>query len=286
MPPGTPRKTYLGNTIRMRSTVLIATLLSAFITYAQDAMLNERAAKEAVHRIVRHSGLQPDFTVLENSAIPTAIAYIKGKQRIIAYNPVFMARVMDSTCTNWSAISILAHELAHHLLGHTLDPAKVKPGDELACDRYSGFILHAMGATLAESLAAMDVAGNPHGTEDHPPKHARLAAIEQGWNDSRMIAERVEPEPFAVHDAFRFVVSFTGDANTYYVDADNRLVWFNNFAEPIQFGQLETLQSKDPKYQLTWSDKTYVVDGRNTIWKRTGNGMQMKVGRMEPYARQ
>jgi hypothetical protein len=270
----------------MRIFVLIATLLSVCIVGAQDAMLNERAAKEAVYRIVRHSGLQPDFMVLENSAIPTAIAYIKGKQRIIAYNPAFMARVMDSTCTNWSAISILAHELAHHLLGHTLDPDKLKPGDELACDRYSGFILHAMGATLEEALAAMDVAGNPHGTEDHPPKHARLAAIEQGWNEARMISERVEPEPFAVHDTFRFVVSFTGDANTYYVDADNRLVWFNNYAEPIQFGQLETLQSKDPKYQLTWSDRTYVVDGRNTIWNRTASGMQMKVGTMSGYARE
>lgn len=270
----------------MRSTVLLATLLSVCIASAQDALLNERAAKEAVYRIVRHSGLQPDFTVLEKNDIPTAIAYIKGKERVIAYNPAFMARVMDSTCTNWSAISILAHELAHHLLGHTLDPGSVHPGDELACDRYSGFILHAMGATLAEALAAMDVAGNPHGTADHPPKHSRLAAIEQGWNEARMIAERVEPEPFLVDDAFRFVVSFTGDANTYYVDAANRLVWFNNHAEPIQFGLLETLTSKDPKYQLTWSDKTYVVDGRDTIWKRTASGMQMKVGTMSSYARQ
>jgi hypothetical protein len=285
VPSDTRCKTYLVIP-HMRILLLITTLLSACIAIAQDALLNERAAKEAVHRIVRHSGLQPDFTVLENREIPTAIAYIKDRKRVIAYNPAFMARVMDSTCTNWSAISILAHELAHHLLGHTLDPKEVKPGDELACDRYSGFILHAMGATLAESLAAMDVSGNPHGTEDHPPKHARLEAIQQGWDESRMIAERVEPEPFLVHDAFRYVVSFTGDDNTYYVDMHDRLVWFNNYAEPIQFGTLEQLSSKDPKYKLTWSDKVYVVDGRNTIWKRTASGMQMKVGIMEPYARQ
>ncbi len=61
---------------------------------------------------------------------------------MIEYNPMFMAMVMDSSCSNWSAISILAHEIAHHLLGHTLDPTNVRPGDELACDRYSGFILH------------------------------------------------------------------------------------------------------------------------------------------------
>ncbi len=166
----------------MRLLLLIPALLYACLVSAQDGMLNERAAKEAVYRIVRHSGLQPVFTVRENTGIPTAVAYIKGKERVIAYNPAFMARVMDSTCTNWSAISVLAHEIGHHLLGHTLDPGNVHTGDELACDIYSGFILHAMGATKEEALAAMDVAGNPHGTENHPPKHARLNAIQQGWN--------------------------------------------------------------------------------------------------------
>ncbi|MBX2978703.1 MAG: hypothetical protein KF905_05350 [Flavobacteriales bacterium] len=265
---------------------LFTFLLAPCMASAQDAMLNERAAKDAVQRIVRHSGLQPGFTVVENLDIPTAIAYIKGKQRIIAYNPGFMARVMDSTCTNWSAISILAHEIAHHLLGHTLDPGQVHPGDELACDHYSGFILHAMGATLEEALATQEVTGDPHGTHRHPPKHARIQAIRQGWEEARAIAERREPEPFHVHDAFRFVVRFTGDANTYYVDAEDRLVWFNNLAEPIQFGRLEQFPNKDAKYRLSWNDEDFVVDGREVIWKRTATGMQMKVGTMSVYARQ
>ncbi len=269
----------------MRLLLVLPALLSLCMASAQDGMLNERAAKEAVYRIVRHSGLQPVFTVRENTSIPTAVAYIKGKERVIAYNPAFMARVMDSTCTNWSAISVLAHEIGHHLLGHTLDPGNVHPGDELACDMYSGFILHAMGATKEEALAAMDVAGNPHGTENHPPKHARLEAIQQGWNEARMIAERVEPEPFAVHDAFRYVVSFTGDANTYYVDADNRLVWFNTYAEPIEFGSLENTTSKEPKFRLVWNDKHYFVDGRNMIWKRSATGIERIVGSMSNYAR-
>ncbi len=248
-------------------------------------MLNERAAKEAVHRIVRHSGLQPDFTVQEDPSIPTAVAYIRKKQRVIAYNPAFMARVMDSTCTNWSAISVLAHEIGHHLLGHTLDPDKVRPGDELACDRYSGFILHAMGATQDEALATQAVAGDPHGTHRHPPRHARIEAIRQGWDEARMIAERITPEPFVVQDAFSYVVRFTGDANTYYVDTSDRLVWFNNVAEPIEFGRLQQTTGGDPKFRLVWGEQELLVDRRNIIWKRTNSGMQMKVGRMDAYAR-
>lgn len=252
---------------------------------AQDAIMNERAAKEAVHLIVRHGGLQPDFTVQEKHDIPTAVAYIHKKQRVIAYNPAFMARVMDSTCTNWSAISILAHEIGHHLLGHTLDPASVRPGDELACDRYSGFILRSMGATLDEALATQEATGDPHGTHRHPPKHARMEAIRQGWDEARMIAERIAPPPFVVQDAFRYVVRFTGDANTYYVDERDRLVWFNNFAEPIEFGRLERATEGDPAYRLVWGEEALLVDRRNIIWKRTNSGMQMKVGKMDAYAR-
>ncbi len=247
--------------------------------------MNERAAKEAVYRIVRHSGLQPDFIVRENRGIPTAVAFVRDRQRIIEYDPKFMAKVMDSTCTNWSAISILAHEIAHHLLGHTLDPDRVRPGDELACDHYSGFILRAMGASLATAMAAMEVAGDPHGTQHHPPQHARLDAIRQGWTQALEISERKEPEPFVVQDAFRFTVRFTGDPNTYYVNANDELVWFNTFAEPIEFGILERLEGGDPKFRLSWSDQIFHVDGREAIWKRTTAGMQMLVGRMEPYGR-
>jgi hypothetical protein len=249
----------------------------------QDAVMNERAAKEAVHRIVRYSGLQPDFIVRENASVATAIAFVKDRQRIIEYNSEFIARVMDSTSTNWSAISILAHEVAHHLLGHTLDPERVRPGDELACDRYSGFILQAMGATLEATLSAMEVSGNPHGTRSHPPKHARSEAIRQGWIQSRELAERKEPEPYEVRDVFRFTVRFTGDANTYYVDRDDKLVWFNSYAEPIEFGSLEQLDGRDPKYRLHWSDASFQVDGKDVIWRRTTSGLHMIVGHMEPY---
>ncbi len=273
--------------IMLRNTsILFPVFFCAGICTAQDAQINERAAKEAVFRIVKHSGLQPDFTVRENLSIRTAIAFIKGRERVIEYNPAFIAMVMDSSQTNYSAISILAHEIAHHLLGHTLDPASLRPGDELACDQYSGFVLHAMGATLMETLAAIEVAGDPHGSPHHPPKHARLEAIRQGWEQARSIAERKEPQPFVIQDDLKYVVRFTGDDNTYYVNEQNRLVWFNTYAEPIEFGNLVLMEGADHRYKLTWSDQHYIIDGQNTIWKRTASGMQMNVGRLRSYARE
>lgn len=269
----------------MRLSVLLLALLPGLPLAAQEVRVSERAAKEAVHRIVERSGLLPDFVVRANPEVRTAVAFIKGRERVIEYNPAFIATIVDSSRTNWSAVSILAHEIAHHLLGHTLDPAAVHPGDELACDRYSGFILHELGATLAESLAAMDVAGDPHGTWRHPPKHARCIAIQQGWEDARRLRDRSAPEPPALDDTFQFVVRFAGDRNTYYVDADGRLVWFDEHAEPIGFGACTPSIAAGFAYELTWEDQTFYVDRHNTIWSRTAHGMQMNVGRLEAYAR-
>ena len=262
---------------------LLFAITSATSVRAQNEGVNERAAKDAVHRIVRHSGLLPTFVVRENRELRTAVAFIRDGQRVIEYNPGFLARVVDSSRTDWSAVSILAHEIAHHLLGHTLDPQAVHPGDELACDRYSGFILHAMGATLQESLAAIEVAGDPHGSNTHPPKQARAAAIKQGWEEARDMAAHRDPEPFTVKSDLRYTVHLIGDQNTYYVDTTGRMLWFDNYAEPIEFGRFGPAPGTDFTWQLDMESELLYVDARMVIWRRTATGLVMKAGRLEDY---
>ena len=70
--------------MRRRAILKVPLLALPLALRAQPATLEEDAAREAVHRIVRHSGLQPNFVVREDPGIPTAIAYIKDKQRVIA----------------------------------------------------------------------------------------------------------------------------------------------------------------------------------------------------------
>ena len=117
---------------RLRALQFLFVLMLPVPILAQPALMNEAAAKEAVSRIVRHSGLLPNFEVREEDKIRTAVAHIKGHERVIADNPAFLSAMLDSAHTDWSAVSVLAHEIAHHLLGHTLDPEAVHPGDELA----------------------------------------------------------------------------------------------------------------------------------------------------------
>ncbi len=246
----------------------------------QEVQVTEQAAKEAVYQIIQYSGLEANFVVLENDEVKTAIAYIKNKKRYVEYNPQFIASIADSSKTDWSAISILAHEIAHHLLGHTLDPGKVSPGDELACDKYSGFILRSMGASLPQSLAAMQIAGDPHGTKTHPPAAARLKAIEQGWRDPDRLASQGNQFELTREESFTHRLRFLRDENNYYVTHESHVVWFNNYAEPIEFGLLEDLEEHDFSKRITWGAQVFYVDHQNHIWSKSTHGVQTKVGEL------
>ena len=245
-----------------------------------QSRISEQTAKSAVYRIVRYSGLQPDFIVRENAAIPTAIAFIKGHKRCIEYNPSVIAGITDSARTDWSAVSILAHEIAHHLLGHTLETGKRNPGDELSCDLYSGFILNAMGATLDESLAAMRVVGHKLDTLHHPSKEARLEAIRQGWKDRDRISRGEDIAHVSPPEDLHWSINFEGDPNTYYVNANDQLVWFNELAQPIVLGNLEASTKKAYQHTIRWNSEMLQVDGRGSIWSSTTHGMMTPVGHM------
>ncbi len=114
----------------------------------------------------------------------------KGLLRYIVYDDAFLNRMDSSTNTYWATISILAHEIGHHLSGHTLDSLGSRPDKELEADRFSGFILFKLGATLEEAQAAMKLVGYVQSVTTHPPLQNRLAAIRNGWNDGWMSNQR------------------------------------------------------------------------------------------------
>jgi hypothetical protein len=152
-------------------------------------------AEGAVRRVMKHTGLPANFE-LRAADIANAEARTLGSTRYILYNQLFMHRVKQQTNTDWAAISILAHEIGHHLSGHTLDGQGSRPPKELEADKFSGFVLSKMGASLEQSLAAMKAIASDYGSSTHPPKSARLAAITNGWQAARDYGGAApDPEP-------------------------------------------------------------------------------------------
>lgn len=257
---------------------------------------SKKEAMDAVAKIVNYTGLTQNFEVLENPNIKTAIAYIKKRKRYIAYNPQFMLRVKDRTKSDWGAISVLAHEIGHHLSGHTLVKRNRMPQEEVDADRFSGFILHQMGATLDEAKAAInsiDLNSNP---VRYPPKTERLIAITLGWLDANKLEHGYSPSDTIVANAlialsadsaklkkkkpYVYKCVIYGDKNYYFVDEKNQVVSIDNFGEPYVVGY--KVVSQDPGFDWIFSVQSlsYGVDSRGKMWSKTYAGDMFVVGKV------
>ena len=140
------------------------------------------AAQKAVEQIVRRSGLKQNFYVMECPNIDNCFAATRNGERLIVYDAGFMKRVNGITKTDWGAMSVLAHEIGHHLQGHTLKQSGSDPQKELEADEFSGFVMYQMGASLKEAQSAIFMLTTDQDYGTHPPRRKRLAAIAKGYN--------------------------------------------------------------------------------------------------------
>ncbi len=134
-----------------------------------------------IREITEAVGLQPRFELRATTQVDNAAAVVYGGRRYLLYNPTFLAAVNRAGHTDWAGISILAHEMGHHLNGHTLRAGGSQPEDELEADEFSGFVLRRLGASLAQAQAAMAAVSPDAGSATHPGRAPRLAAISRGW---------------------------------------------------------------------------------------------------------
>jgi hypothetical protein len=168
--------------------LLLVVQSAAGAVAAVPAMKASRTAvapgnRDIIKEIIEVVGLQPRFQVQE-ADVENAAAVIYGGQRYILYNRQFLAAVNNAVKTDWAAISILAHEIGHHLNGHTLSRGGSNPSDELEADEFSGFVLRKMGASLAESQAAINLLSQERSSHTHPGRSVRLASISKGWHNA------------------------------------------------------------------------------------------------------
>jgi len=150
---------------------------------------SDNEAEAALKLITDASGLSSNFTIVAGN-VPNACATMiynaktKELERYIIYNQTFMYNISQKI-NYWASISILAHEVGHHLNGHSLMPGGSRPSLELEADKFSGFILAKLGATLDDAQSAINSLVSEQGSTTHPPKSARLAAIASGWFSSQ-----------------------------------------------------------------------------------------------------
>ena len=214
-----------------------------------------------IREITEAVGLQPRFELRATTQVDNAAAVVYDGRRYLLYNPRFLAAVNRAGHTDWAGISILAHEMGHHLNGHTLRGGGSQPQDELEADEFSGFVLRRLGASLAQAQAAMAAVSPTEGSASHPGLAPRLAAISRGWTQaSTQIAASTRPgaatpssQPIAL--APRPAVPTTLEASSDGDTAPSRSVTTlerSSVAGPVRLvGQLTFRDNPDVPFYLT-----------------------------------
>ena len=159
-------------------------------------------ANVALERILNVIGAARNFILTPCNQIDNALATSYKGTRYILYDKEFMS-LINSRTNDWSSLFILAHEVGHHINGHSLDlilyaGGVIEPSSlvesrrqELEADEFAGFILSKLGASLAETQEAIKLISSDEDDSNstHPSRNKRLSAIELGFNKAKDIFE-------------------------------------------------------------------------------------------------
>jgi hypothetical protein len=110
----------------------------------------------------------------------------KNQNRTFLYSPAFFDSIYSVTNTNLAIMSVCFHELAHQFYRHPLKPTAASLIYEKQADRYSGYQMCIIGATLEQALTAIQHFGNDLENETHPDKSSRIAEITKGYIDAKI----------------------------------------------------------------------------------------------------
>lgn len=250
-------------------------------------------AKEVIQLILETVGLQATFEVRMANVQNAAAVVYQGK-RYILYNPAFIAAMNKAAGTPWAAIAVLAHEIGHHLNGHTLDGKGSLPEIELEADEFSGFALRKMGASLSEAQIAMRIIAHARATKTHPARNDRLMAIADGWNradeqiaggdrtmkQSPRVREQPHGATFLADEYVAYDVHFSFDRKAqYHVTVRNNLVkLLHNKLEVL--GKLrETGTPAFPLAFQTGSTDFLLISRRGEIFNSKGTSLGYMIPR-------
>jgi hypothetical protein len=181
-----------------------AETLKLCTTLQTNSFSSDLDAENALDRILSVVGLSKNFVLAPCSDINNAVAVSFKGVRYILYDPEFMSMLSRNT-SNWTNLFILAHEVGHHVNGHSLDyflyagdivdapELEKKRQQELEADEFAGFVLAKLGATLSQTTSSISNLSNEDDTySTHPKRDKRVASIRKGFSKGFIVKAKPE----------------------------------------------------------------------------------------------
>ena len=257
--------TLLPTVFRRLAAPLLLALPLAIAAPAQAQ--NAPAPTDVIREITDAVGLKARFELRATRDVDNAAAVVYNGKRFLLYNPDFLSSVNRAGHTDWAGISILAHEMGHHLNGHTLRTGGSQPADELEADEFSGFVLRKLGASLAQAQAAMATVSDDQGSSTHPGRSPRLTAIGEGWQraNTQIVASIKATAPSAapavIAASMPKAVALHRPTTAEEANAGEMIAVSQNTGDAVRLvGQLTFRNDPSRRYYLTNALKVVRVD--------------------------
>jgi hypothetical protein len=256
---------------------------------------NDIAAYQTVVNVIRETGLAQNFVILPGN-VEKVTAYINDNERILEYNPEFMQKLEGDT--NWLGISVLAIEIGHHLSNHELKNGEASIQEELEADKYAGFVLQKMGASLDEAISALQKAA----IENESSKsslNARLASLSSGWKNAELlnddsttlvatvdenqkvtisveepIEEKIKPSD---KPAYAYQIFLAVDTSFYFIN-DNNAIFSENNGKFTNVGVKKDSNKPGFDWIFVKGEDSYGVDVKGRLWAFSFDGNFHVVG--------
>jgi uncharacterized protein (TIGR02145 family) len=176
---------------------------------ASSQFVSETEVDNLVSEMLSRFGARNRYIIISCPQVDNCQAVLYKGRPYILFNPDFLQSVkrLNFSSSNlpslqerdWAALTILAHELGHHINNHLINPLPDATARdmELEADQTAGFIIYMMGGEVNDMLPAYQKSPE-QGSYTHPPRRARTEALEKGFRDAAARFPRsrpVDPKP-------------------------------------------------------------------------------------------
>ncbi|MDI5949242.1 hypothetical protein [Flavobacterium yafengii] len=154
-----------------------------YYRYLQGNFENDNQIDKIIFDITTLIGLEKNFVYVNSPGINNCVALNYEGFRYILYDKSFLNKLSQNKNIKQSVyISVLAHEIGHHLQGHTLKNISENDNklSEIEADKFSGFVMAKFGYSLMEAQEAINSLPQTF-SKTHPDKLKRLLAIKEGY---------------------------------------------------------------------------------------------------------
>lgn len=165
----------------------------------------ENVTNHIIDKITEEIGIASSFTYIPCRETYNAAAVINpfnNNARYIVYDDLYFSKIYANN--KYASLFIIAHEIGHHINGHTIrkdNNISEKQRAELEADYFAGFIMFKFGAKEKDIIDVINGFPNPKTDyESHPKNAKRLEYALKGYLNE---ANKYMTELYRLQDVFR-----------------------------------------------------------------------------------